>query len=87
MHALSRITAAVRLLRLAGILPAGLVSLAAPLFQPRTTPPCTAMNEPSSFSGIGNGPFGVNWLLLPADSATDFSCPYRNAAAKVCRMR
>lgn len=30
--------------------------------------------------------FGVNWLLLRSDSATDFPCPYRNAAAKVCRM-
>lgn len=31
-------------------------------------------------------PFGVTWLLLPADAATDFPCPYRNEAAKVCRM-
>jgi hypothetical protein len=31
-------------------------------------------------------PFGVTWLLLRADSATGFACPYRNAAAKVCRM-
>jgi hypothetical protein len=29
-------------------------------------------------------PFGVTWLLLPSDAATNFSCPYRNAAAKVC---
>lgn len=29
-------------------------------------------------------PFGVTWLLLPADSATGFACPYRNAVAKVC---
>ncbi len=31
-------------------------------------------------------PFGVTWLLLPTDSATGFVCPYRNFAAKVCRM-
>lgn len=31
-------------------------------------------------------PFGVTWLLLPANAATDFSCPYHNDAAKVCRM-
>lgn len=30
--------------------------------------------------------FGVNWLLLRSDSSTDFPCPYRNAAAKVCRI-
>ncbi|MFZ0663508.1 MAG: hypothetical protein WAM66_12500 [Acidobacteriaceae bacterium] len=29
-------------------------------------------------------PFGVTWLLLPADSGTNFPCPYRNAVAKVC---
>jgi MFS family permease len=31
-------------------------------------------------------PFGVTWLLLRADSATKFGCPYRNVVAKVCRM-
>ena len=31
-------------------------------------------------------PFGVTWLLLPVGSSTGFACPYRNAAAKVCRM-
>lgn len=31
-------------------------------------------------------PFGVTWLLLRADSTTGFPCPYRNPAAKVCRM-
>lgn len=31
-------------------------------------------------------PFGATWLLLPAGSATNFPCPYKNAAAKVCRM-
>lgn len=31
-------------------------------------------------------PFGVTWLLLRANAATDFPCPYRNSAAKVCRM-
>lgn len=31
-------------------------------------------------------PFGVDWLLLPSATLTDFPCPYRNAVAKVCRM-
>lgn len=31
-------------------------------------------------------PLGATWLLLRADAATGFSCPYRNTAAKVCRM-
>lgn len=31
-------------------------------------------------------PFGVTWLLLRTDAATSFACPYKNAAAKVCRM-
>jgi hypothetical protein len=31
-------------------------------------------------------PLGVTWLLLPANAATGFACPYRNAAAEVCRM-
>lgn len=31
-------------------------------------------------------PFGVTWLLLSADSPTNFPCPYQNAVAKVCRM-
>lgn len=31
-------------------------------------------------------PFGVTWLLLPADAVTGFVCPYRNALAKVCRL-
>lgn len=31
-------------------------------------------------------PLGATWLLLPATSATNFPCPYKNAAAKVCRM-
>jgi len=31
-------------------------------------------------------PLGATWLLLPASSATNFPCPYKNAAAKVCRM-
>lgn len=31
-------------------------------------------------------PFRATWLLLRADSATGFACPYRNAVAKVCRM-
>lgn len=31
-------------------------------------------------------PFGVTWLLLRANSATNFPCPYHNKTAKVCRM-
>lgn len=31
-------------------------------------------------------PLGATWLLLSASSATNFPCPYKNAAAKVCRM-
>jgi hypothetical protein len=31
-------------------------------------------------------PLGATWLLLPAASQTQFACPYRNAAAKVCRL-
>lgn len=31
-------------------------------------------------------PFGVTWLLLPADSATRFACPYRNNLTKVCAL-
>lgn len=31
-------------------------------------------------------PLGATWLLLPSKAPTNFSCPYRNAAAKVCRM-
>jgi len=29
---------------------------------------------------------GVDWLILKADSATNFPCPYGNAAVKVCRL-
>lgn len=31
-------------------------------------------------------PFGVTWLLLPANAKTNFPCPYRNSAAKVCML-
>jgi hypothetical protein len=31
-------------------------------------------------------PYGVNWLLLSADTRTSFECPYRNALVAVCRM-
>ena len=31
-------------------------------------------------------PFGVTWLLLNSSASTSFPCPYRNVAAKVCRM-
>ena len=32
-------------------------------------------------------PFGVTWLLLPSNAATNFPCPFQNAVAKVCRMQ
>ena len=31
-------------------------------------------------------PFGVTWLLLDSSASTSFPCPYRNVAAKVCRI-
>lgn len=31
-------------------------------------------------------PFGVTWILLPPDAATDFPCPYLNSVTKVCHM-
>lgn len=31
-------------------------------------------------------PFGATWLLLPSSASTNFPCPYRNIAAKVCRI-
>jgi hypothetical protein len=31
-------------------------------------------------------PFGVTWLLLPENSKTEFRCPFRNNAVKVCRL-
>jgi hypothetical protein len=32
-------------------------------------------------------PAGANWVLLAPDARTRFTCPFRNAAAQVCRMR
>jgi hypothetical protein len=29
---------------------------------------------------------GATWIVLPAKAATTFHCPYRNEAAKVCRL-
>lgn len=31
-------------------------------------------------------PFGVSWLLLPAQSKTGLDCPYRNVLLQVCRL-
>jgi hypothetical protein len=31
-------------------------------------------------------PLGVSWLVLNAQTATRFTCPYANAAVKVCRI-
>ena len=32
-------------------------------------------------------PLGVSWVVMAADAATNFDCPYRNAAVRVCRLR
>jgi hypothetical protein len=32
-------------------------------------------------------PLGVSWVAMAADAATNFDCPYRNAAVRVCRLR
>jgi hypothetical protein len=32
-------------------------------------------------------PLGVSWVVMAADAATSFDCPYRNAAVRVCRLR
>ena len=32
-------------------------------------------------------PLGVEWVVMAADAATNFDCPYRNAAVRVCRLR
>ncbi len=31
-------------------------------------------------------PYGVTWIVLPANSSTGFVCPYQNSAVKVCRL-
>lgn len=31
-------------------------------------------------------PFGVSWILLPAQARTDLTCPYVNQAVRVCRF-
>ena len=31
-------------------------------------------------------PLGAQWIVLPAESATAFECPYRNATAQVCHL-
>lgn len=31
-------------------------------------------------------PYGVNWIVLPADAPTQFSCPYQNSAVRVCHL-
>jgi hypothetical protein len=32
-------------------------------------------------------PLGVEWVVMTADAATNFDCPYRNEAVRVCRVR
>jgi hypothetical protein len=32
-------------------------------------------------------PLGVSWVVLEANATTDWDCPYRNEAVKVCRVR
>ncbi|HZC43799.1 MAG TPA: hypothetical protein VE195_06460 [Acidobacteriaceae bacterium] len=31
-------------------------------------------------------PYGVNWIVLPAAMPTQFACPYRNSAVRVCHL-
>ena len=31
-------------------------------------------------------PYHVNWIVLPASSATQFTCPYVNSAVRVCQL-
>ncbi len=31
-------------------------------------------------------PYGVNWIVLPTSVPTEFSCPYRNSAVRVCHL-
>ncbi len=31
-------------------------------------------------------PYGVNWVVLPASTPTQFSCPYQNSAVRVCQL-
>ena len=31
-------------------------------------------------------PFGVTWIVLPAEAATNFPCPFINARVRVCRV-
>jgi hypothetical protein len=30
--------------------------------------------------------YGVNWVVLPANAPTQFSCPYQNSAVRVCHL-
>jgi hypothetical protein len=47
----------------------------------------SAQNETDSQRIRALGPLGVSWIVLESGAATSFDCPYRNAAAKVCRLR
>jgi hypothetical protein len=31
-------------------------------------------------------PFGVTWIVLPAEASTGFPCPFINARVRVCRV-
>jgi hypothetical protein len=31
-------------------------------------------------------PFGVTWIVLPAEASTGFACPFINARVRVCRV-
>ena len=35
---------------------------------------------------VSLGPLGVSWVVLDASAKTAFDCPYKNSAAKVCRL-
>jgi hypothetical protein len=32
-------------------------------------------------------PFGVTWIVLPAEASTSFPCPFTNARVRVCRLK
>jgi hypothetical protein len=32
-------------------------------------------------------PFGVTWIVLPAEASTSFPCPFINARVRVCRLK
>lgn len=47
----------------------------------------SAPNETDAQRIAALRPLGVTWIVLESAATTSFDCPYRNAAAKVCRLR